>query len=149
MRAGGSVGVASSSKSEGVRRNPYLNLAADSLQIARTVKDGSIRDCDALVFGCGVTRRRDREIAQLVARCVFSYGHAAHLELASPIVLWLIQMIHRTTFTSCPDLFRASTKAGMAVPLSVDGRDKPGHDDQVNHLFASGRLAMPGTNDAI
>jgi hypothetical protein len=38
--------AASSGKSAGVRCNPYLNLAADSLQIAQTVKDDSIRDCD-------------------------------------------------------------------------------------------------------
>jgi len=35
------------------------------------------------------------------------------------------------------DLIRASTETGAAVSLSVDGRDKPGHDDQVNRLFGS------------
>jgi hypothetical protein len=27
------------------------------------------------------------------------------------------------------DLIRASTETGTAVPLGVDGRDEPGHDD--------------------
>jgi Domain of unknown function (DUF4167) len=45
-------------------------------------------------------------------------------------------MIHRHPQPSCPDLIRASTETGTAVPLSLDGRDKPGHDD-VYRLFGS------------
>jgi len=41
-----SFGSASSGKSADVRCNPYLNPAADSLQIAQTVKDDSIQDCN-------------------------------------------------------------------------------------------------------
>jgi hypothetical protein len=40
-------------------------------------------------------------------------------------------MMHRYPQSSCPDLIRASTETGAAVPLSVDGRDKPGHDEKV------------------
>ena len=84
----------------------------------------------ARAFGCGVARRRGRQIAQFSARCAFSYGRAARLELlAAPLVLRLIQLIRRAPLASCPDLFRASTKTGTTVPLSVDGRVKPGHDD--------------------
>ena len=45
------------------------------------------------------------------------------------LVLRLIQMVHSYIHPSCPDLIRASTETGMRVPLSVDGRDKPGHDE--------------------
>jgi hypothetical protein len=39
-------------------------------------------------------------------------------------------MIHLALRPSCPDLIRASTETGTAMPLSVDGRVKPGHDDK-------------------
>jgi hypothetical protein len=52
------------------------------------------------------------------------------------LVHWLIQMVHRDTVWSCPDLYGASTETIEAVPASVDGRDEPGHDD-VNLVFAS------------
>jgi hypothetical protein len=42
-------------------------------------------------------------------------------------------------FLSCPDLFRASLKTPTVVPLRVDGRDVPGHDESVSDLFGSER----------
>src|SRR5215831_5539322 len=65
-RARGSFGAASSGKPADVRRNPYLNLAANSLQIAQTVKDGSIRDCD-----CAGVRMRRRPPPRSADRTVF------------------------------------------------------------------------------
>jgi|SRR6516162_8991627 hypothetical protein len=59
-----SFGAAWSGKSADVWCNPYLNLAADSLQIAQTVKGDSIRDCDCAGVGMRVARRRGRQIAQ-------------------------------------------------------------------------------------
>jgi hypothetical protein len=41
------------------------------------------------------------------------------------------------TPSSCPDLIRASTKTPTAARVCVDGRDEPGHDEYVSHLFAS------------
>jgi hypothetical protein len=39
--------------------------------------------------------------------------------------------MHRRPFpSSCPDLIRASTETDTGVPPSVDGRVKPGHDNQ-------------------
>jgi len=35
------------------------------------------------------------------------------------------------------DLIRASTETGTVAPLSVDGRVKPGHDDEVNPVSES------------
>jgi hypothetical protein len=40
-----------------------------------------------------------------------------------------VQTIWRSLQSSCPDLIRASTETGTVVPLSVDGRVKPGHDE--------------------
>jgi hypothetical protein len=49
-------------------------------------------------------------------------------------VLWLIQMVHPNKQPSCPDLFRASTDPPSTLRggRGVDGRDKPGHDDDGN-----------------
>jgi hypothetical protein len=54
------------------------------------------------------------------------------------MVLWPIQMMHRYHSTAMP----ASTQAGTAVQLSVDDRDKPGHDGQVNPMAEAERWIL-------
>jgi len=68
-----SFGAAWSGKSAGVRCNPYLNLAADSLQIAQTVKDGSMRDCNCAGVRCAASpdAAAGRSHSFFLARCLF------------------------------------------------------------------------------
>jgi hypothetical protein len=52
-------------------------------------------------------------------------------------MLWQIPIVHAGYIqASCPDLVRASTERAWAVPLSVDGWDKLGHDEQLNRAYA-------------
>ena len=59
-------------------------------------------------------------------------GSAAIFEPATPFERITVYDLHRFLlvffhFPSCPDLFRASTSPNDEI---VDGRDKPGHDDE-------------------
>jgi hypothetical protein len=56
------------------------------------------------------------------------------------LVLRLIQMVHDATQLVMPELdpgIPASATAAAVRGRDVDGRDKPGHADNVNHVFVS------------
>ena len=56
------------------------------------------------------------------------------------LVLRLLQLVHDANQLVMPGLdpdIHASATGVAARGNDVDGRDKPGHDDNVNHMFVS------------
>jgi hypothetical protein len=73
---------------------------------------------------------------------VFS-GGSQFWDSGNKLVLKLIRMVHDATQLVMPGLDRldpgipASATGAAARGRDLDGRDKPGHADNVNHVFVS------------
>ena len=83
-------------------------------------------------MGEGGTIGAPAAIANAVSDALAPLGLAIDELPITPQRLFRLLRSQQSLKSSCPDLTRASTKTGTAVPSSVDGRDKPGHDDNVD-----------------